>query len=739
MLDSLRESVLGISTQPTRDQPLSIPFTSQSPLEPIHHGHPPTSLHAQEITYNFPQAEVPRTVPPPGVRPSTPGTDSKVGLLQGLAGSRNPDPQSDPKIPDTEDKQNGHFPHLPIPSKQQQDVQSRSFLGQRDSQAQTFPISRPVLGTAGIAPETSSPFSTTLGRITGNEGAAIGPSSTASERAPPGKLAISTAVKQTNPSQLEKPAVTSTVEFPPLEKPAEPISIRPTQHVVRRIASTPKTEKSTSPSVPSAPQSASIAAASAIMSRQLSQQPSLGSMTFPVTPTSDAVSDVISYTSTSLSRANSPPPPKVGSAPVREKTKSKQKKERKENAKKEEQDRIGLENLPSVDETHAPIIGRKKKKTKPAASAEAIATPSVSKPSTPEPKAKPAKRLVELPEKKKHSEPAITLTEKEENARDAEKINQAPRGAAPPREREDGLGIAILELIAGMELGQKSLLAPFHSFPQRQPLTAVEMEDYEATRRIHLSPEAEAALLNREMIRFIGPHGSDISRVLITPRGTLLRCLSKEEEDRYVELESRLDQAEDDAWTPPEHLVEGGVDTLHGRIRQRRPLGSYELGAEFDNGQSAPLAHARTEDAFAYFNQFVSKGNESEYDLQKTAFRLMAGIPDPVYGSKEGELGYAPLPNDYTQLPWTGGSCNSANQLVAALIHGFAEELDDEDVEALYGKEALNKDMVTHMPRIPIAGVKEAEENLAKAKKESVALQKRLEILIHKNRKLAGL
>ncbi|KAI9873304.1 MAG: hypothetical protein M1830_000557, partial [Pleopsidium flavum] len=118
-----------------------------------------------------------------------------------------------------------------------------------------------------------------------------------------------------------------------------------------------------------------------------SSQPSLASINRPATPVSELISDNASMTSTSVSRANSPPPTKVGIAPVRQVTKSQQKKERQARAKIVEESKKSEETVEKAapeEPEQAPIIGRKKKAKKPTTSdATASSTPAPSRPGSP--------------------------------------------------------------------------------------------------------------------------------------------------------------------------------------------------------------------------------------------------------------------------------------------------------------------------------------------------------------------
>ena len=201
-------------------------------------------------------------------------------------------------------------------------------------------------------------------------------------RKAPGKLDIAAATKkdvaeepsstpaERNDQVKEQPAVAQTPSA--TSKPASPSISSPAVKAAPktlRVVQTPKTE--TSPGATIATPKEQQAPATKLPSRR----PSVTSINLPGTPSSEQVSasDNISVTSTSQSRANSPPPGagpvgagKVGSAPVRPKTKSQLKKERQERAKAVEADKKTEDTSRTIEEETAQeaIISRKKKEKK---------------------------------------------------------------------------------------------------------------------------------------------------------------------------------------------------------------------------------------------------------------------------------------------------------------------------------------------------------------------------------------
>lgn len=175
---------------------------------------------------------------------------------------------------------------------------------------------------------------------------------------------IGTPIKQLR-NVSQPPSVPSVPASPNASIPSPAFKTAPrTLRVVQ--TATPKAE------APPAVQSMSTPPAAAF-SKLPSRKPSVASMNLPGTPSSEHVSmsDNVSMTSTSQSRANSPPPvggSRVGSAPIREKTKSQQKKDRQERAKaKEEEERAKLlreGNAIAEEPAQEAIVSRKKKEKK---------------------------------------------------------------------------------------------------------------------------------------------------------------------------------------------------------------------------------------------------------------------------------------------------------------------------------------------------------------------------------------
>lgn len=390
-------------------------------------------------------------------------------------------------------------------------------------------------------------------------------------------------------------SVSSAISRPPT--PATAVSqasgasiARQTQPRTIRVLPTPKVEtprlNSISPSVANAP--ASIAAG-----KQQSRRASLSSIHPPGTPASEKISDNASFTSASMSRANSPPPSKVGSAPVRQVTKSQQKKERQvraklaeESSKNEGSSAKGITEMP----VQAPIVGRKKK-AKKTTRGTADSTPMATRPSSPIPKD-------EVPQEKAASRPA---TPAKENRKDStvQKDQEQDTPASPVAsssgdhhqknvftaasilsslQRAGDVSSAIQDLFKGVsgvnyrfELTQNDLTEP--TIPALS----------EAQRRQIENGEAIALELGNNR------------RVVLLPDRRTLRGLTKEQAQRYLELRKKaLSTTEPAMFNSSRHDMDRYLHAV-----------SHTAAAALPRSAAA----ASTEDFLELINRFVASAS----------------------------------------------------------------------------------------------------------------------------------
>ncbi|BDD56720.1 hypothetical protein MAP00_002149 [Monascus purpureus] len=335
---------------------------------------------------------------------------------------------------------------------------------------------------------------------------------------------------------------------------------------VLRVVDTPKTE--TPP--PSASQSVS-----SLLMKKPSRRPSISSLSRPDTPGDFGSEGAPSYTSASVSRANSPPPSRIGSAPVRTMTKSQAKKERRQKAKEAEAKKQEVASTVVEEPVQAPIVGRKRKTKKtPSSSAEPLsaAEDSKSEPGKPTKSGnvaseadgqkreagKKAKAKDESPkaikaipaEDQKHSDQTASTEAWRSNNTVEQMIRDSESNGTPLKdlfiERTSSLQTLLAQLhkSGSINLNEHPLFNP-PNLSLRVDLKCTS-EDYEFLKRpIELTEEHRKTLLRGEPIRINGDSKMQKNRCLISPHGCVLRHLSSDEEDRYLALEKSTGKAMD--------------------------------------------------------------------------------------------------------------------------------------------------------------------------------------------------
>ncbi|KAI4925573.1 hypothetical protein J4E85_007452 [Alternaria conjuncta] len=370
------------------------------------------------------------------------------------------------------------------------------------------------------------------------------------KRQPPGKLDIQAATKlpveagspAPNSSKTDSQAkssrsvpTTSAGSVPP--SPAAAVTGSPIKRAgaprTLRVVATPKTEVPPPVSAASQPSLPQIPTVDKLRSRQAS----IASVNIPGTP-SEMISDTASVTSTSFSRASSPPPigGKVGTAPVRKKTKSQAKKDRQER-KKQIEEEILEDNKSDVEVMQAPIIGRKKKAKKPTTNAKPIAAAFKSQPASP----KPATVEEEQPEvptvaSRRVSSAKISATATPE---------PEPEPEQPKEKREH----SAQSIMADLQRTGELLASTLEFF---KPLSSSLAHATRSTQngnvstppdlKLHFSQADLEALARKKPVRLNSQDAKPDSRTLITPNGKFFWGLTEELENKALELEKHIEE-----------------------------------------------------------------------------------------------------------------------------------------------------------------------------------------------------
>lgn len=372
------------------------------------------------------------------------------------------------------------------------------------------------------------------------------------KRQAPGKLDIAAATKIEDQSpvasstkmdvpaknirSLPTPAAISVPPSPATVATGSPIK-RSVAPRTLRVISTPKTE---------VPPPVAVASASLpqlpMVDKLRSRQASIASVNPPGTPISEMISDTASIASTSFSRANSPPPigGKVGTAPVRKKTKSQAKKDRQDRKRQIEEEQTMIEEGKSdVEVMQAPIIGRKKKEKKPTTAPKSTAAAFRSQPASPKP------ATVE----EEHSDLPTPAPRKVSSAKVSARETPEPEpehGSESSKDKRDHNAQSIMadlqrtgELLASTLEFFKPLSSTLtHVSRNTQPLSATAPPDL----KIHFSEADLEALAKKKPVRLNGHDGKPDSRTLITPNGKFFWGLSEELEAKALELEQHIEE-----------------------------------------------------------------------------------------------------------------------------------------------------------------------------------------------------
>jgi hypothetical protein len=373
------------------------------------------------------------------------------------------------------------------------------------------------------------------------------------KRQPPGKLDIPTAARplaevdspatssakadtQTkNVRSLPATAVNSVPPSPATAVTGSPIKRTAPPRTLRVIA-TPKTEVPpplSAISVPSLPQIPTVG-------KLRSRQASIASVNQPGTPASELISDTASITSTSFSRANSPPPVagKVGTAPVRKKTKSQAKKDRQERKKQiEEEEAMVLDNKSDVEVVQAPIIGRKKKAKKPTIASKSIAAAFRSQPSSPKP----------ATGEEEHSDAPIAASRRVSSAKISARVTPEPE--PEPEQSKDKREHTAQSIMADLQRTGELLASTLEFFKPLSSSLTHASRNAQSTNvsappdlKLHFSEADLDALAKKKPLRLDSHDGKPDSRTLITPNGKFFWGLSEELEAKALELEKHIEE-----------------------------------------------------------------------------------------------------------------------------------------------------------------------------------------------------
>ncbi|KAI4199613.1 MAG: hypothetical protein LQ350_004488 [Teloschistes chrysophthalmus] len=466
---------------------------------------------------------------------------------------------------------------------------------------------------------------------------------------------------------------------------------------------------------------------------QPSRRGSLSSIHLPGTPADERIPDNVSMTSASMSRADSPPPSKIGTAPVRHATKSQQKKERQARAKQLEEVTKAEEppvKAPVEEPVQAPIIGRKKKQKKPASRGTADSTPAVTRPSS------PLLHGESIPEQ----EESVPTTPAKDAKKDETKESELDTPLSPaatsipadqPQQQKNTLTAATLfaQLQRTREIPQgaldifKPVMGLNHRFDNIDPNSLDQMPEITLGLPPPLTEAQNARIDNGEPVCVDQPNNR---RIIVLPDRRTLRGLTPEQASRYLTLRTQ-------ALITTGKLYSAG----HGPAPPRTPnllLANHPLSS---SSSTSPTNTANTNKALTAFN---SKHLPNPF-LDPVQQSTTTGTSTSASNSNNSKGDVA------TKLPQAFGSTASANPTT------YVDEAAVFIANRRRG-EHTNTNTATHMDTIAGVGggaggmgggmggggfgigVEEAESALGASRRETEGLEKRLNALLKRNRRM---
>ncbi|PON23659.1 CCR4-NOT transcription complex subunit 4 [Trichoderma gamsii] len=534
-----------------------------------------------------------------------------------------------------------------------------------------------------------------------------------------------------------------TSRFPPLPTPSGAGSAT----VITSSRGMPKTLRVVPSSIKIEARSASPSPAP--ISSAVSAPAKPGNSHRPGTPASEMISDTASITSVSvsISRAGSPPLTKIGSAPVRGTTKSQQRKQRKDVLKQETKI---LAETPKTETTeHAPVIGRKKKQKKEKTPKEANASSSAATPIEPpreemethsKGNRKPTTDDNHLGDSKiegtRYSHggtPSSGSSEKEiQETATALPVSSLPgtsesadKALERPQSSPASVFADIKESLWTAAIDKLQLLKPVSSISSRLDNNASntigKKEDCkECSCRCGEMQDADlAALRAGRPVR--KQFHTDGSRMLITPHGDCIRGLTPEEEDTFLALQTAIAATAENpaAFVAPRHQPSSGAFSL---IKGRAvPNGRPNIFPSTVQPQSQdPIGKLQREDALSYINQYVLP----RLSLGATSM----GFPKGASSTRDTASLNSLAPYFYGPDAAAGVGIYSTPESARAIQDFAAPGMSLDEISKGAAASSIGN--------MPLMSVEDAEAALIAAKRETEKLEKGLNSVIKRNRRL---
>ncbi|KAI1442203.1 hypothetical protein F5Y02DRAFT_421173 [Annulohypoxylon stygium] len=661
------------------------------------------------------------------------------------------------------------------PSKGKGVLQEEDFPALDSVKASSPPKVTPVLPT-----KPSSSIKATQSKKAASSAASQAPSvksttSKSDKRPVPGTLDIAAATKTVSQTSVSETFTTSGTDKSASQVPNSATQAQKSQGASNLPTPTPTTASISSPLTKVAPKTLRLvhtpkteappihippAAVASIRAAGIAS-----SAHRPATPASEIISDTASIisNSVSVSRTSSPPPSKLGSAPVRVTTKSQQRKQRKE-ASKEAAAQIA-ESKPVEQEVEiAPILGRKKKqkKEKKMTTASRPETPSGTEPQMESSTIKNAPTPIpeESGEKSNRGTRSSSVAE-------SPKIGVQKNKAAksPPRSP-----VAVDTSIKLNESTKTTVLTPdYVGHPsEHRPEQPIDEDVGEVPhlRDVFRKLVDSGSLRDAESISFFKPAQGYRSEfignvdipstlaptlkaivtkedeeklnafqyvrkvvnehsVLLTPNGDYLLNLTDEEAELFIQLQDRIrkESARPTTFSAPRHTPATGFSLVKNRAVPNGTPSYFPAGP--DNYPSDPVGKMHREEAISCINQHVLPSLN------------LSGYKSTGSGSNSGRN-----VNLQQLAPWIcppgGENAEDRGKMFSGRSGEDEDGCDDRANSSAYTT-ANGGGPSPSIGSAPLMTVEDAEQALQAARKQHEGLDKKFRQLQSRNRKLVGL
>ncbi|KAJ6785677.1 hypothetical protein PWT90_00970 [Aphanocladium album] len=484
----------------------------------------------------------------------------------------------------------------------------------------------------------------------------------------------------------------------------------------------------------------------------------------PETPASETVSDTASIVSASVSasRAGSPPPSRIGSAAVRTTTKSQQRKQRKDMQRQDTKSIV--ENSAAEEAIHAPVLGRKKKQKKEKPVKEkpikeklaAVTAPEVESSKKEEPevtvqetKTGPEKQAQfgesKSPEKNKTGKVLEQTVLVPPPHPPAPTVQDAPPEEEEPIAPPQGPATVFEDIRQSLwttTLGRLNLLKPVAG------LASIATGQFSAGTKPgackdsgckcgEIQPEDMKILESGKPVR--KQCRVDGSRMLITPNGDCIRKLTEKEEDDFLQLQAAVAETAETAgsFTAPRHQTSSGAfSIIKGRAVPNGRPNIFPVSAKPESQD--PFGKLQRDEALSYINQYVlprlnlgASGKVSAAGMSASAAAAASGSLAPLRDAAAASLN--------SLAPYFYGPEAAAG----VGIYSAVDSSSTRPVPDFGAPPGLtlggNVDMVKGargMGAMALMSVEEAEAALAATRKDTEKLEKGLNAVIKRNKRL---